>query len=159
MERVATLEAARAEYTEDVVAWSGAQAALLRAGRLESVDIENIAEEIESVGASQKTAMRSQIRRIIEHLLKLEFSTAQPPRHGWKNSVRDARDALNDLFSDSPSLRQRTVDTIHAVQAAVAQRAIDSLQDHGELNDIVQTRLTDRRYSVDQVTENWFPDA
>jgi hypothetical protein len=41
-------------YERDFHAWANQQAALLRAGQLSDADIENIAEEIESMGRSEK---------------------------------------------------------------------------------------------------------
>ncbi|MGH7084764.1 MAG: DUF29 family protein, partial [Acetobacteraceae bacterium] len=71
-------------YDEDFVLWAEQQAAALRAAaqgasNLE-LDWENLAEEIDSLGTSQRSALRSQIRRIIRHLIKLEYSLAQDPR-------------------------------------------------------------------------------
>src|SRR6185312_14675802 len=65
-------------YETDVVAWSREQAEALRAEASRSshnrLDWANLAEEIESVGTSQRHELKSQIRRIIEHLLKLQYS-------------------------------------------------------------------------------------
>ncbi|MGH7054478.1 MAG: DUF29 family protein, partial [Stellaceae bacterium] len=71
-------------YDADFVLWAEEQAAALRAAargasNLE-LDWENLAEEIDSLGTSQRSALRSQIRRIIRHLIKLEYSLAQDPR-------------------------------------------------------------------------------
>jgi Domain of unknown function DUF29 len=70
-------------YDQDLVAWSHQQAAALRAaartGSNQLVDWENLAEEIEDLGRSQRAALRSQIRRIIRHLVKLEYSRATDP--------------------------------------------------------------------------------
>ena len=41
-------------YESDFYAWSNHQAALLRAGKLNEADIDNIAEEIESMGKAEK---------------------------------------------------------------------------------------------------------
>ena len=71
-------------YDTDFLAWSKEQSEALRSvergGSNQVLDWENLAEEIESLGISQKTALRSQMRRIVRHLLKLEFSSATAPR-------------------------------------------------------------------------------
>ena len=77
-------------YDEDFVRWTEEQAAALRrakslpaGGRGRSslaLDWENLAEEIESLGKSDRRELRSQITRILRHLLKLEFSPAAEPR-------------------------------------------------------------------------------
>ena len=70
-------------YDEDFVAWSRQQAEALRAsahGRTnQQLDWENLAEEIEGLGISQRSALASYIMRIIQYLAKLEFSPAIDP--------------------------------------------------------------------------------
>src|ERR1700733_13723317 len=82
-------------YNEDLLAWSKQQAEALRSaaqgGSNQALDWENLAEEIEDLGASQKSSLHSQLRRIIKHLLKLENSPAGGPRGGWVGSICDAR--------------------------------------------------------------------
>ena len=97
-------------YETDFHAWTQEQAGKLRALIVEranlDLDLENIAEEIESVGASDRRELHSRLARIIEHLLKLEDSTLGEPRHGWRSSVRAERASLDQLFDQSPSLRR-----------------------------------------------------
>ena len=95
-------------YEADFYAWTQDQAQRLRdaaATRLNlPLDFENLAEEVESMGRSDARAVNSALARIIEHLLKLEYSPAKEPRAGWEDSVSAHRDhALADL-NDSPSL-------------------------------------------------------
>ena len=108
-------------YDTDFHAWTQEQAAKLRAlvaarSNLD-LDLENIAEEIESVGASDRRELHSRLARIIEHLLKLEDSTLGEPRHGWKSSVRAERTSLERLLEQSPSLRRWAIDEVAGHQA------------------------------------------
>ena len=64
-------------YDRDFYAWANEQAALLRAGRLTEADIENIAEEIESMGRSEKRELVGRLAILLQHLLKWQF---QPGR-------------------------------------------------------------------------------
>ena len=57
-------------YDTDFYAWANEQAALLRAGRLSEADIENVAEEIESMGKSEKRELISRLTILLLHLLK-----------------------------------------------------------------------------------------
>ena len=79
-------------YEEDTVAWAESQAAALRAaargGSNQALDWENLAEEIESLSASQRSALASHVMRIIQHLVKLEYSSAAEPRNGWRRTIR-----------------------------------------------------------------------
>lgn len=88
-------------YDDDFYAWTQHQAKVLRSLRTDDdrFDRENVAEEIESLGNSQRDAVRSQVRRILEHLLKLAYSPASDPRYGWMESIVEARDALSDQLS------------------------------------------------------------
>lgn len=60
-------------YEQDFYAWANEQAALLRAGKLDSADIENIAEEIESMGRSQKSQVINRLTVLLLHLLKWRY--------------------------------------------------------------------------------------
>ena len=60
-------------YDRDFYAWANEQAALLRAGKLMEADIQNIAEEIESMGRSEKRELVSRLTVLLLHLLKWQF--------------------------------------------------------------------------------------
>ncbi|MBS0981504.1 DUF29 domain-containing protein [Acetobacter thailandicus] len=91
-------------YDHDFYAWTNEQAGLLRAGKLSEADLEHIAEEIESMGKSEKRELISRLTVLLLHLLKWEF---QPMRRGasWRLSIANTRDALTDHLADNPSLR------------------------------------------------------
>jgi Domain of unknown function DUF29 len=96
----------RSLYRTDYYAWTKDQAAKLRrrlrAARVNStLDLENLAEEVESLGRSELNTVRSQVRRIIEHLLKLECSPSEPPRADWRHSINQARDEVEDRLTAS----------------------------------------------------------
>lgn len=93
-----------AGYEEDFALWSAEQAALLRAGKFDRVDLESVAEEIESLGKSDKRQIRSRLQVLMLHLLKWERQPAERSR-SWASSIRDQRQAIFDLIDDSPSLR------------------------------------------------------
>ena len=93
-------------YEEDVYGWSLRQAALLRAGRYDDVDMENVAEEIESVGRSQVSSLRSCYRLIAAHLLKVLF---QPERftRSWQGTIVRERFNAAAYLEENPSLKPR----------------------------------------------------
>jgi len=94
----------RSLYEQDFYAWANEQAALLRAGALAKADVENIAEEIESMGRGEKRELVSRLTVLLLHLLKWRH---QPEKRGasWRVSIANTRDDLADLLEDSPSLR------------------------------------------------------
>jgi hypothetical protein len=95
-------------YEQDFVAWTQEQAKLLRQAasrRLNApFDLENLAEEIESLGISEKRGLASEVTRIIEHLLKLQYSPAAEPRSVWRHAVRLHRSEAARILELSPSL-------------------------------------------------------
>ena len=94
-------------YEQDFHAWANEQARLLRAGRLTDADIEHIAEEIESMGRSEKRELVNRLEVLLIHLLKWRF---QPDRRGASRevSITDNREKLEEHLMDNPSLRPRT---------------------------------------------------
>ncbi|MBV8336749.1 MAG: DUF29 domain-containing protein, partial [Alphaproteobacteria bacterium] len=80
-------------YDRDFFLWTQEQSAALRRAKDPNLplDWENLAEEIESLGKSQRAELNSQVRRILRHLLKLESSPASDPRAGWRATILDAR--------------------------------------------------------------------
>ena len=91
-------------YSRDFYAWSVEQAALLRAGRLAEADIANIAEEIESMGRSEKRELVNRLTVLLVHLLK---GQAQPAMRGnsWRLTIREQRGQLLEHLKDNPSLK------------------------------------------------------
>jgi hypothetical protein len=93
-------------YEQDVVAWAYEQAALLRAGKLATLDIEHIAEEIEEVGKSQQRELASCLAVLIAHLLKWQF---QPGRcsKSWQHTIATQRKEVAYILLEASSLRQK----------------------------------------------------
>lgn len=82
------------------------QAALkLRERRFHELDVEQLADEIEDMGRSIRRELRSDLARLVEHLLKLDHATNRDPVRGWRVSVREHRRRVLDLLSESPSLK------------------------------------------------------
>ena len=93
-----------AEHDADFHGWATEQAALLRAGRLADADVANIAEEIESMGRSERRELVSRLAVLLQHLLKWQF---QPERRGrsWSATIDIQRELLDIHLRDNPSLR------------------------------------------------------
>jgi hypothetical protein len=91
-------------YDADVVAWAHEQAALMRAGQLSALDIEHLAEEIETMGASQRRELKNRLAVLLQHLLMWSHQPALRSR-SWEATMLAQRTALADILSDSPCLR------------------------------------------------------
>ena len=156
-------------YDEDFVRWTEEQAAALRrakslrpAGSRGSnlpLDWENLAEEIESLGKSDRRELRSQITRVLRHLLKLEVSSAAQPRAGWRTTIDEARTEIEGLLEDSPSIRGETQALIKKQICAAARLAADDLMQPGEQIGAIRARLEGDAYTEEQALGDWFPDG
>jgi len=91
-------------YDRDFYAWSREQAELLRKGKLAEADIEHIAEEIDSMGRTEKRELISRLDVLLLHLLKWRY---QPGKRGpsWEASIWVQRNSISDHLDDNPSLK------------------------------------------------------
>jgi len=143
------MTALKSLYGEDTVAWAEQQAAALRAaahgGSNQALDWENLTEEIESLGAAQRSALASHVMRIIQHLVKLEYSSTVEPRSGWR-------------LEDSPSLKPQLGQFVAAETARGIELAIADLEEPGEIDEVEAQVLRQARYTEAQVVGDWFPE-
>ena len=91
-------------YEADYAQWCAEQGALLREGRLSDLDRENLAEEIESLGRSDKREIRKRLGILLAHLLKWQFQ-ADKRKAGWLLTIREQRRQIKSLTEESPSLK------------------------------------------------------
>ena len=94
-------------YDQDFYTWTQEQAALLRESALHDLDVTHLAEEIESLGKSDRRALGSHLRNLVLHLLKWHYQPGgRHPSPSWRTSIRNARAESAVLLDDSPSLRR-----------------------------------------------------
>ena len=146
-------------YDDDFYLWTRNQAEALRRLAAERwngpLDLEHLAEEVEDLGTSQLSTVRSQIERVIEHLLKLEFSPAADPRRGWLVSVLNARGHAADRMT--AAMRNEIEPALPRLYARARRRAVISLTEHGEL-DLAAVLPKTCPYTLDRLLdEDWFP--
>ena len=98
-------------YDEDVYAWSLAQAQHLRAGRLDQIDAENVAEEILDVGRNEYDKLESALRVLLQHMLKWDFQPERQSRSWAATIAIQRRHALRQL-RDNPSLKSRLAEAL-----------------------------------------------
>src|SRR3982750_3295215 len=105
MSKVATKPPANDLYESDFYAWTQEQARLLRERRWNDLDLENLVDEVESVGRSDKRQIESRLEILIAHLLKWKY---QPGGRGnsWSSTIFEQRNRIAGLVEDSPSLRE-----------------------------------------------------
>lgn len=145
------------KYNDDFYAWTQYQAEVLRSlkTRDNRFDREHLAEEIEDLGNSYRDAVRSQIRRILLHFLKLAHSPARDPRNDWMDSIIDARAEIEDKLT--PSLRRDIETMLPRLYAISRKRAALELEKHGEPGS-ARSLPNECSYTIDQIlAEDWYP--
>jgi Domain of unknown function DUF29 len=92
------------EYNKDFYAWALHSAELIREGKFSELDVENLAEELESMGKSERRELISRLAILIAHLLKWQF---QPERrcNSWKYTIEEQQLKVTELLEESPSLK------------------------------------------------------
>ena len=123
-------------YDDDILLWSEQQADVLRRlGRTRpelsnELDVENVAEEIESVGRSELAAVKSYIQAIFIHLIKLAVETSEQAQAHWESEIIGFHANMIDRYS--PSMRQRIdIEALWRLarrQSAAAFRAVEQHQ-------------------------------
>jgi hypothetical protein len=146
-------------HDQDFYDWAKNQAAALRKLQAQRpslpLDFEHLIEEVEDLGENRLRAARSQLVRLVQHLLKLEYSPADRPRRQWLNSVDDARRALRDAMTGTIQ---------NAIEPGLAELYEDArlaagrdLMDHDETG-AAAALPEDCPYPLDQLlTRRWYP--
>jgi len=143
--------AAETDYEHDFYRWTQTQAELLRRGQFADVDLPHVAEEIESMGKSDRRAISSHLRNILLHLLEYCYQPSRRSR-SWENSIDHSRREAESIIKDSPSLRAQIPELIAAEYASARKSASR------------QTRLTLERFpetcpfTIEQVIGDYWPE-
>jgi hypothetical protein len=111
-------------YEQDFLAWTEQQAALVRAGRLEQLDRDNLAEELDTMGRSESGELENRLEVLLMHMLKWDHQSARRSR-SWKATMREQRNAIRRLMRRSPSLKRDLEATIAEVYRDAVGRASD----------------------------------
>jgi Domain of unknown function DUF29 len=114
-------------YDTDYVAWLQEQVNHLRAGRLAALDVENVAEELESLMKSERRQLGNRLEVLIHHLLKWDHQPDQRANR-WRATVGEQRTRIRRLLRDSPSLKAEVEPMCKEVYAdAVRAAAVETL--------------------------------
>jgi hypothetical protein len=139
-------------YDRDFHAWANEQAALLRSGKLAEVDIENVAEEIESIGRSEKRELVNRLTVILLHLLKWQFQPGLRS-NSCRLSIEEQRYRLDHHMSDNSSLKAQLNQAMHDAYRLALVRA------ESETGLARSTFPTDCPYAFDQtISPDFWPE-
>jgi hypothetical protein len=147
-----TTSARPTTYDTDFYAWTQEQAELLRQGRLADIDLENLIEEIESLGRSERRSFRSALLLLTQHLLKWQY---QPEKRSpsWQTTIRTQRRQIAMMLEDNPSFKAW-------IPEALAKGYADGRKDAADETGISLPTFPETcPYPWEQLTdEDWLPD-
>jgi hypothetical protein len=140
-------------YEEDFPRWAERQAELLRARRFDALDLDRLIEEVADLGVSERKTVFSHARRVIQHLLKLEFSPAAGPRRGWLESIVAHRTDLEQRLT--PTLRRQLEASLPEVYGLARRDAVKGLIQDSVAEGKLPTACP---YTLDQILDpDWLP--
>ncbi|MEH1860311.1 MAG: DUF29 domain-containing protein [Nostoc sp.] len=91
-------------YEQDFYLWIQTTAELLKQKNFTQLDLDNLIEEIETIGRSEKKALRSNLEMVLMHLLKYKYQ-AEKRSGSWRATIREHRKRLRQALEESPSLK------------------------------------------------------
>jgi hypothetical protein len=112
-----------ADYEKDFYLWTAEQAQLLRSGEFSAIDAANIAEEIESMGRSDRRELKSRLIVLLMHLLKWHHQPGVRSR-SWSATIDEQRLQIEGVLDESPSLRAMAAPMMAAAYSIARARAI-----------------------------------
>ena len=131
--------AAPSAYTADGYAWAMAQGRMLRERRADAIDWDNLAEEIETIGRSERRSLESNLMQVALHIIKWRV---QPERRGmsWWLSIMNRRDAAARDLRDNPSLRPELQTLLDdALRTARRTAQAETRLPHAVIDDVAVT--------------------
>jgi Domain of unknown function DUF29 len=140
-------------YEDDFALWAERQAMLLRAGRFDALDLENLIEEVEDLARRERDAVESHTETILEDLLKLARSHADRPRRGWLVTVDKQRAKLARKLT--ATLRNHLETQLPAIYIGLRRAVARQLEKDGVSLDALPPTCP---YSLDQILDpDWYP--
>ena len=142
-------------YEQDYYLWLDKTINLLENNQFSHLDLENLIEEISSIGKSEKRSLESYLTRLLEHLLKLGYwqSELEYNQRGWKNEIRNFRRAMKRIIADSPSLQLYLVEIFNN---SFQEARISFIELSGIAENLVSLAPI---CTIEQaLNEDWFPE-
>lgn len=139
-------------YESDYLLWLEETSKLLKVRDFTNLDLDNLIEEIESLGRSERNKLISSLRLIYQHLLKWQYQP-QKRSKSWSNTISRERDNISYYIEDTPSLKNLLED-VAALNKAYRRGRQDAIRETGIIN-----LPQDCPYSIEQTLElNFLPE-
>jgi hypothetical protein len=140
-------------YETDFYTWTKENAQLLRSGKFNEADMENIIEEIESLGRSEKHTLYSHMKNLLMHLLKWKYQH-EYQSNSWKYTIRNSRIGIEKVLSENPGLKPTVPDVFSDAYQNARKLAAD------ETGLALKTFPKTCPFSLEQVLdEEFLPEA
>lgn len=116
-------------HDADFHAWTQQQAALIRERRIGELDLDNILEEIESLGRTERSELVDRLELLIRHLLKWQVQPDRRSRN-WLATIVEQRRRIPRHLRQNPSLTSFLAEALElafgdAIAIAVAETGLD----------------------------------
>jgi hypothetical protein len=93
-------------YETDFLLWTSETVAKLKAKDFDRLDCENLIEEIEALGLSEKREVGNRLRTLLEHLIKRIYIAMPQEFNGWERTIREQRAEIQVELNDMPSFKR-----------------------------------------------------
>jgi ribosomal protein L29 len=110
-------------YKTDFHAWTVRAAELLRQHKLDELDLDDLAEELDSMGAKERRELMNRLDVLVTHLLKWQFQ-AERQTSSWDGTIREQRRQIARELKFSPSLKRFLPEALADVYPDAVERAV-----------------------------------
>jgi hypothetical protein len=147
-------------YDTDFYAWTQAQAKELRRfARTRPnapLDLAHLAEEIEDLGMSERSAVLSFVRLIMQHFLLVAHSPAPEQRHHWLDEVDEFRSQIEDKLT--PTIRREVKAELVVLYSRARRNVARKMRRYGE--EAAAAALPEAcPFTLEQILSDWEPDT
>jgi len=141
-------------YESDYYLWVVETVKQLQDQNFEQIDWDNLIEEVSDLGRREKKKLKSLLRNLWEHLLKLKYWQSELERNQshWKGEIRNFRKQIRDELEESPSLKNY----LHDISAQCYEDAKEIVSDKSQipLERFPESAIAPLEQVLD---ENWLP--
>lgn len=140
-------------YDQDYYLWIRTTINQLRTGQFSAVDLENLLEELETIGRSEKRAIESLLTKLLVHLLKLKCwdSEREGNQGHWLGEIRTFRREIKHELKDSPSLKTYILEIFDECYQDARLEASDRSQLPLDIFPLIPIA------SLEQILDDWLP--
>ncbi|WP_252178727.1 DUF29 domain-containing protein [Endozoicomonas sp. 4G] len=147
-------------YDTDFYSWTCQQAELLKQGKLNELDIENLIEEVESMGKSQCSTLKNCLKQLLFHLLKWQMqATKKDDLHdmdewyrSWKVTINTQRVDVEQELDENPGLKPKVEEVLGLAYKLARRKAAEAMECK------VKDFPNECPWSFKQIMEkNWLP--